>query len=326
MKNSLSSPVTVKRPARALARRGHLNKQRTAYALIAPALILLLLIQITPILVGAWMSTVKLTQFFIANWQKAPFAGLDNYRIALDFDQATGAALLNSFVVTCGYTLLVVGISWTFGMAGAVALQRSFVGRGLLRTAFLIPYAVPMYAGIIVWKFILQKDTGALNHILSDNLHLFADGDKPFWLLGSNAFIAIVMVGIWPMWPFAFLMLMAGLQSIPNELYEASAIDGAKAFRQWRSITLPMLAPINRVLLLVLFLWIFNDFNTPFILFGASEPPAADLMSFHIYSTSFVTLNFGLGSAKSVLLVLFLLLVTAIYLLIANRKARDERE
>ncbi len=117
-------------------------------------------------------------------------------------------------------------------------------------------------------------------------------------------------------------MLMAGLQSIPTDVYEASAVDGAKPFRQWRSITLPMVRPVNMVLILVMFLWTFNDFNTPFVLFGNAQPPAGDLISFHIYNASFLTWNFGSGAAMSVLLLLFLLLVSGIYLLVLNRRSK----
>ncbi len=223
------------------------------FALIGPAVLLELLIHVIPMAVGIWMSFIKLTQFFIANWAAAPWAGLNNYRLAVDFNQAQGASLLNSFAITCGYTIIVLAISWGFGMAAAVALQKQFWGRGILRTLFLIPYAVPMYAGIIAWKFMFQQQTGAINYVLANELHLIPVGDKPFWLIGGNAFIAVVVVAIWRMWPFASLMLMAGLQSVPEDLYEASALDGAKPFRQWRSITLPSLGPVNRVLVLVMF-------------------------------------------------------------------------
>ena len=122
-------------------------------------------------------------------------------------------------------------------------------------------------------------------------------------------------------------MLMAGLQSIPADLYEAAAVDGAGNLRQWRHITLPLLRPVNLVLILVLFLWTFNDFNTPYVLFGNGQPPAGDLISFHIYNASFLTWNFGSGSAMSVLLLLFLLVVTArIYLLITEPEVASMRE
>lgn len=290
------------------------------FALLAPAIIFEIFIHVIPMLTGLWISLLKLTKFYIANWGAAPFVGLENYRVALDFNGAIGQGLLQSFIVTCGFTILVVGISWGVGMAAAVALQRKFWGRGFFRTLFLVPYAIPMYAGIIAWKFMFQKDTGAINHLLFDNLGL--PGTKPFWLIGDNAFISIVVVAIWRLWPFAFLMLMAGLQSVPEEVYEASAVDGAKPFRQWRAITLPMLRPVNTVLLLVMFLWTFNDFNTPFVLFGSAQPASGDLISFHIYNASFLTWNFGSGAAMSVLLLIFLLIVTGIYLLVINRRSR----
>lgn len=290
------------------------------YALLAPAVVFELIIHVIPMVTGIWMSFLRLTKAFIANWGRAPFVGVQNYTVALDFNGAVGLGLLRSFGITIAFTILTVGISWTLGMAAAVALQRPFRGRGFFRTLFLVPYALPMYAGIIAWKFMLQKDTGAVNHFLYDNVHL--GGDKPFWLIGDNAFVAIVVVAVWRLWPFAFLMLMAGLQSIPDDVYEASAVDGAKPLRQWSSITLPMLRPVNMVLVLVMFLWTFNDFNTPFVLFGNAQPPAGDLISFHIYNASFLTWNFGSGAAMSVLLLIFLLVITGIYLLVLNRRSK----
>ncbi|WP_426515660.1 carbohydrate ABC transporter permease [Diaminobutyricibacter sp. McL0618] len=269
---------------------------------------------------GIWMSFLQLTGAFIANWTQAPFIGFGNYKIALSVTNAQGAALLSSFAITCAFTLLVVGISWSLGMAAAVALQRTFRGRAIFRTIFLVPYAIPMYAGIIAWKFMFQQQNGVINQILV-TLHLANPDSLPFWLIGPNAFISVVVVGIWRTWPFAFLMLMAGLQTINQDLYEASALDGAKPFRQWRSITLPELGGVNRVLVLVLFLWTFNDFNDPAILFGEGQPPAADLVSFHIYNNSFINLNFGFGAAMSTLLLVFLMIVSAAYLLFVNRRS-----
>lgn len=282
------------------------------YLIIAPAVLLELLIHIIPMATGFWMSFIELTKFFIRRWTEAPFSGLENYRIAVDLNTPVGQELLNSFVVTLAFTALVVGLSWGLGMAAAVALQRPFRGRGIFRTLFLIPYALPLYAAVITWNFMLQRDTGAVNHVIVDQLGLTSDA--PFWLIGDNAFISVVVVAIWRMWPFAFLMFMAGLQSVPGELYEASAMDGATPLRQWRSVTLPMLAPVNQTMMLAMFLWVFNDFNTPYVLFGTAQPPAGDLISFHIYNASFLSWDFGVGSAMSVLLLLFLLAVSLVYL------------
>ncbi|MGI8664834.1 MAG: carbohydrate ABC transporter permease [Jatrophihabitans sp.] len=287
------------------------------YLLLAPAVLLELLIHIVPMLVGVGISFLKLTQFYLRNWKAAPFAGTGNYRMSLNLNHAAGKALLHSFTVTLAYTLLVLVFSWTIGLAAAVFTQRPFRGRGLVRTLFLLPYAMPVFASVITWSFMFQRDTGMVNHVLVDQLHLVHN--RPFWLIGNNSFYAIVMVTIWRTWPFAFLCLTAGMQSIPSDLYEAAALDGAGILGQLRRVTLPLLAPVNRVLVLVLFLWTFNDFTTPYTLFGKSAPRQADLISMHIYQNSFVTWNFGTGSAMSVLLLLFLLAVTGCYLALSNR-------
>ncbi|MFF8375903.1 carbohydrate ABC transporter permease [Streptomyces sp. NPDC015661] len=293
------------------------------YLLLLPALVLELLVHLVPMLMGIGMSFKELTQFFIRDWSSAPWAGLDNYAVSVDFDAPVGQALLKSFLTTCLFTLASVALCWFLGTAAAVFLQENFRGRGFLRTLFLVPYALPVYAAVITWAFMFQRDNGLINHVLHDQLGL---GDSPaFWLIGDNSFWALLTVSVWKGWPFAFLTVMAGLQNISPDMYEAAALDGAGVWRQLRHVTLPSLRQVNQVLVLVLFLWTFNDFNTPFVLFGKAAPEAADLISLHIYQSSFLTWNFGTGSAMSVLLLLFLLLVTGVYLLLTTRgrKASD---
>ncbi|MEO3747557.1 sugar ABC transporter permease [Plantactinospora sp. B5E13] len=295
------------------------RRSRLPYLLLVPALVLELGIHVVPMLVGVWMSLLELTRFHIRDWSTAPYVGLANYQVTFDFDSATGKDLVHSFWVTIVYTIASVGISCLLGLAAAVFLQRPFRGRALLRTLFLTPYALPVYTAVITWSFMFQRDTGLVNHVLGQ-VGLVDPDDAPFWLIGGNSFWSLLIVSVWRSWPFAFLCLMAGLQNVPNELYEAAAIDGAGFWRRLRSVTLPLLRPVNQVLVLVLFLWTFNDFNTPYVLFGGAAPREADLISIHIYQNSFVTWNFGLGSAMSVALLLFLLVVTALYLVVTNRR------
>jgi multiple sugar transport system permease protein len=302
-------------------RRRPLGRSRLPYLLLLPALVLELGVHIIPMIVGAWMSLREMTQFRIQNWSSAPFTGLENYRATLDLNTAIGRELLHSFWVTVAYTVASVGLSWVLGLAAGVFLQRPFRGRALLRTLFLTPYALPVYAAVITWTFLFQRDNGLVNQVLEQ---FGLVGHRPFWLIGGNSFVALLVVSVWRSWPFAFLCIMAGLQNIPGELYEAAYLDGAGFWRRLRHVTLPMLRPMNQVLFLVLFLWTFNDFNTPYILFGGSAPNQADLISIHIYESSFHTWNFGQGSAMSVALLLFLLVVSVAYLLITNRRVRPD--
>ncbi|MFE0802199.1 carbohydrate ABC transporter permease [Streptomyces sp. NPDC058812] len=304
-------------------RSGRLRRIALPYLLLFPAILLELLVHLVPMVIGIVVSFKELTQFHIRDWGTAPWAGFDNYALSLDFDAPVGEALLKSFFTTCLFTVVSVGLCWMLGVAAAVFMQESFRGRGFLRTIFLVPYALPVYAAVITWSFMFQRDNGLVNHVLHDQLGLTAS--PPFWLIGDNSFIALLVVSVWKGWPFAFLIIMAGLQNIPRDVYEAAALDGAGVWQQVRRITLPALRPVNQVLVLVLFLWTFNDFNTPFVLFGKAAPEAADLISIHIYQSSFQTWNFGTGSAMSVLLLLFLLVVTGVYLWLTSRgrKATD---
>ncbi|MFF3905680.1 carbohydrate ABC transporter permease [Streptomyces sp. NPDC001848] len=302
-------------------RAGRIRRASLPYLLLLPALLLELLVHLVPMVIGIVMSFKELTQFYIRDWGTAPWSGLGNYRMSVDFDAPVGAALLHSFLVTVGFTLLSVGLCWLIGTAAAICMQDAFRGRGLLRALFLVPYALPVYAAVITWVFMFQHDNGLVNHVLHDQLHL--TGKPSFWLIGDNSFVALLTVSVWKGWPFAFLIVMAGLQTVPRELYEAAALDGAGTWQQIRRITLPSLRPVNQVLILVLFLWTFNDFNTPYVLFGRAAPQAADLISVHIYQASFVTWNFGTGSAMSVLLLLFLLVVTGVYLALTSRGRRS---
>ncbi|MCX4672144.1 sugar ABC transporter permease [Streptomyces sp. NBC_01381] len=302
-------------------RPGRLRRIGLPYLLLLPALLLEILVHLLPIVTGIVMSFKELTQFFIRDWGAAPWSGLDNYKVAVDFDAPVGQALLHSFLVTCAFTLLSVGLCWLLGTATAIYLQETFPGRGVLRALFLVPYALPVYAAVITWGFMFQRDNGLINHVLHDQLGL--TDSATFWLIGDNSFVALLTVSVWKGWPFAFLIMMAGLQNIPREMYEAAALDGAGVWQQIRRITLPSLRPVNQVLVLVLFLWTFNDFNTPFVLFGRAAPEAADLVSIHIYQSSFATWNFGSGSAMSVLLLLFLLAVTGVYLRVTSRERKS---
>jgi len=278
------------------------------------------LVHILPMILGVWIAFIGLTQLTISNWGAAPFVGLDNFIYGLDPNGPIGRQFYGTVARTIAYTLLVVGFSWALGMLGAVLLSTRFRGRAILRTFFIVPYALPHFVGAIAFAFMFNQRDGAINHVLVDQLHLL--GDRPFWLIGDNAFFVVVVATIWQMWPFAFLMLLASLQTVPHELYEAAALDGASLWSQFRRITLPMVRSTNAVLLLILCLWTFNQFNIPYVLFGAAPPESATLISPLIYQQSFKNWNFGVGAAMSVLLLIALLAASALYIrLVMPKKA-----
>jgi multiple sugar transport system permease protein len=297
---------TVRRAGRRWSRR-----QLLPYALILPALLFELLVHIGPMLLGVWISFRQLTQLTIRRWTSAPFAGLDNYWAGLDPSGTIGHELLASLVRTSIYTAIVLAVVWVLAIFAAVLCNSSFRGRGFFRTFFLLPYVLPSYVVVIGWAFMFNQQNGMINHLLVDNLHLL--DSKPFWLIGDRAFWVTVVVNSYHLWPFAFLMLLAALQNIPNDLYEAAALDGASLWRQFRDITLPMIRHVNGVVLLMVGLWTFNQINIPYLLFGPRPPASARMLAIHIYENSFVNWNFGLGSAMSTMLLFVLMAFSVLY-------------
>jgi multiple sugar transport system permease protein len=276
-------------------------------ALLAPALLLVLLVHVAPVLLGIELSLLRLTQPHLANWTGAPFAGLDNYRTGLNPSGVVGSELLDSLARTAAFVVIVVGVSWCLGMLAAVLLAAPFRGRALLQAFFLIPFAMPAYASALAWRSIFDRDTGMLNHLIVDDLHL--RGDRPFWLIGPNAFWATVIVAAWRLWPFAYLVLAAALRTVPGDQYRAAAVDGAGAWAQFRRITLPATRRASVLVALVGALWAATDFGTPYLLFGATPPAAATLLANLIYRAAFVDFDLGVASALNVAVTLLLLVL-----------------
>ncbi|MTE23010.1 MULTISPECIES: carbohydrate ABC transporter permease [Microbacterium] len=298
--------------------------RRLAYALIVPAALLELLIHIIPMVLGLYIAFIELDQRTLRNWLSAPFIWFDNFARSLEPTSALGSQFFDTLGRTALYVVLVLAFSWALAMAGAVFLQKKFRGQGLLRTLFLVPYAVPLYVGCIAWAFMFNQRDGVVNQLIFDVFG--ASGDRTFWLIGDNAFFVLVIVSVWSYWPFAFLMLMAALQNVPDEVYEAASIDGAGPWKQFVSITLPMIRPANAALLLMLGLWMFNQFNIPYVLFGPSSPDPALLVSPLIYQNSFQNWDFGAGAAMSALLLLALLVVSIFYIRLVFPKGTDSND
>lgn len=316
-----AEPAPPPAPARARSTQGRRDR-RLAYALILPAGLLELLIHIIPMLLGIWIAFIELDQRSLRNWLEAPFVWLDNFARGLDPASAIGSQFFASVGRTTLYVVLVLGISWVLAMAGAVFLSSSFRGRGLLRTLFLVPYAIPTYVGTLAWAFMLNQRDGVVNQLLVDTFRL--TDTRPFWLIGDLSFVSLVVVSIWSLWPFAFLMLLAALQNVPSDVYEAAALDGASNWKQFWTITIPMIRHANAALVLILGLWLFNQFNIPYVLFGPQSPEQALLISPLIYQNSFLLWDFGAGGAMSFLLLLVLLVVSVFYIRLVLPKGSED--
>ena len=286
------------------------------YVLLAPVAVCELLVHVLPMLLGLALSLHKIDQYTLRNWTGAPANGLDNYRRALGPGAPIGADLWTAVGVTLAFTVLVVGLSCAIGLFAAIMLSVPFRGREIVRVLFIVPFALPAFVTSLGWRFLFERDDGAVNHLLVDNLHLTAH--RPFWLVGGHAFWAEVLVTVWRLWPFAFLMLTAALTTVPREQYEAAAINGARSWAQFRFVTLPTIRPLGLLVVAVLTLWTFNEFTVPWVLFGAAPPASASLVSTLVYREAFGTLDVGVAAATNVASAVILVLIG--YLLVRARR------
>ncbi|MFB2924092.1 MULTISPECIES: carbohydrate ABC transporter permease [Aerosakkonema] len=276
------------------------REQRTGWILVLPALILLSLVFAYPILRAFWLSLY--TQNLGSQLQRI-FSGLSNYERMLG-DGRFWQSMWNTTVFTAGSVLLEL----ILGIAIALVLNQAFKGRGIVRTITLMPWALPTALMGVAWAWIFNDRYGIINDILR-RLGIIETGIT--WLGDPVlAMVAVIAADVWKTTPFIALLLLAGLQSIPNDLYEAHALDGATAWQSFRRITLPLLMPQIVIALLFRFAQAFAIFDLIQVMTGGGPAGATETVSVYIYSTVMRYLDFGYGAALVV--VTFLLLVTAV--------------
>jgi multiple sugar transport system permease protein len=286
-----------------------MKKYKFAYIFLAPTAVTMFFLHFLPIIQGIYMSFLHLDQFTLSKYLLAPFVGFENYnKILIDPSSPIRLGLMEAVRNTVIYTVVVtLGTLWV-GLLVALMVNRNFRGRSLVRTLFMFPWIVPTYVTGLLWGFMWQKNIGIINIVLVDMLHILPS--KPFWLLGVNTLWAIIIPTIWRYWPLTMLMLLAALQTIPEEMYEAADIDGAGPWTKFWSITFPMIKPVWAIQILFGLIYNVYSFNIVIMMFGfgAGFPGEwGDLMMTDIFRNSFQRWDFGTGSAISVLLLVVMI-------------------
>ncbi|MEU8694074.1 sugar ABC transporter permease [Streptomyces sp. NPDC048665] len=290
-------------------RRLRLRRRLAQWGFVAPAVVFMLLFFGYPLVRNVVMSFQHYTPktFFTG---RAPFNGVDNWSKVFR-DALFAKALWHTFVFTAGS---LVG-QFCIGLALAVFFNRRFPLGGVLRSLVLLPWLVPMVVSGIVWRRILDEDTGVLNSFLDT---LGAGGHPPWLTSPGMALLSVILVNIWIGIPFNMVILYGGLQEIPRELYEAASLDGASAWRTFRSVTLPMLRPVITVVLVLGFMSTVKILDLILALTDGGPADATQTLGTLTYQNSFVQLDFGAGAVVGNVLIL-VSAVFAVFYLRANR-------
>jgi multiple sugar transport system permease protein len=279
-----------------------MRREGSANKFIFPALLLLSLVTVYPIFFVFYLSLHrKLLIFDISR-----FVGLENYLFLLG-DNRFWNALKN----TLYFTAVSVSLELILGLLIAILLQRSFRLKGLVRALVLIPWAIPTVVSAKMWEWIYNTDFGILNYIV---------GSKLNWL--GNPFLALnaaVFMDVWKTTPFVAILLMAGLQVIPQDLYQAAKVDGAGRWDTFKTITLPLLKPVILVVLLFRTLDAFRIFDAIYVLTGGGPANTTETLSIYAYKVLFQTLQFGYGSTLSVVVFLCIGCMSVLYIKLLSK-------
>ena len=272
------------------------SQRRLAYWLIAPAVVLMLAVTAYPILYAFWLS---LHRYNLASPADTAFVGLGNYQTIL-----TDNYWWTAFFVTLAITVISVAIEFVLGLALALVMHRTIFGRGLVRTAILIPYGIVTVAASYGWYYAWTPGTGYLANLLPD-------GTAP--LTQQIPSLAVVILAeVWKTTPFMALLLLAGLALVPEDLLKAAEVDGADAWTRLTRVIIPLIKPAILVALLFRTLDAFRIFDNIYVLTGGSNDTAS--VSILGYDNLFKAFNLGLGSAISVLVFLTVAVIAFIYI------------
>jgi len=273
-----------------------LSEKKLAFTMVSPSMLLIALVAAYPIIYGIWLS---LHEYSVRVAGLSRWAGLSNYTEALgnsEFWSAMGTTLV--------FTAVSVTLEFALGLAMAMAMHAAFRGQGVLRTVILIPWSLLTVVTGFMWRSIFESPQGLVNTILgTDTVWL---GQKP------DALIVIIIADVWKTAPFMALLILAGLQTIPGEIYEAAKVDGAKAWQRFTKITMPLLVPAILVALIFRTLDALRIFDLPYVLTkGANGTNTLSLLSQQTFAANRI---YGLGSAYAILTFITVMIVAFLYI------------
>jgi multiple sugar transport system permease protein len=279
--------------------------------MVAPSMVLIALVALYPVIYGIWLSLhqYSLLQAGLSRW--ASPAGLGNYKDALSSPEFWKATR-----ITVIFTVASVILETLIGLAMALAMKEAFKGQGLLRTVVLVPWAVLTVVTAIMWKTIFDANLGFVNQLL---------GSKTVWLGEEpQALLVMIFADTWKTAPFMALLLLAGLQVIPSDVYEAAKVDGATTWQRFTRITLPLLTPALLVALIFRTMDALRAFDLPKVLTnGANGTTTLSLIAQRTFQENRL---YGQGSALAILTFILVMAVAFLYIRLVGGNLRGMTE
>jgi len=289
------------------------REQRQAWVLLAPMLLVMLLLTAWPLLRTIWLSFTDAA--LIGSGETPAWIGLENYLYALS-DPDFRASIWR----TLYFTLVSVTVEGIIGVLVALLLNQKFIGRNVLRVLVILPWALPTIVNAMMWRLNFNPDYGSINALLSQIG--FIDGYRSWLGSPDSALNAVMFADIWKNYPLVTLLVLASLQSIPEDLFEAARLDGASAWRRFRAITFPAIVAPLGVALVLRTIDAFKIFDIIYVMTRGGPVDSTKTLSFFVYQESFSYLRAGSGAAYAILMTLMCALLITLYLLMLWHQRR----
>ncbi|MFY0762424.1 sugar ABC transporter permease [Metabacillus dongyingensis] len=284
------------------------------YMFIAPGMTFLLVFLIFPIGYNVMITFKDLTAMNLLGEQN--FVGFQNYITVLT-DKTFSLSLKNSVV----FTGLCLVFQFVIGLALALFFNQKFPGRNVMRSLILIAWMIPLVITGTLFKWMFAGEYGIINHLL---MWVGVIDDPINWVTNASTSLYItVIANIWIGVPFNMIILLAALQSLPEELYEAAKVDGAGKIRQFFSITLPLLKPTVYILLMLGIIYTFKVFDIILIMTGGGPVHSSTVLPFYAYELAFTDYNFSLGATASTIMLVLLIMVSFVYLWMIRKEEQE---
>jgi len=278
------------------------GQQVTGILTISPAFLLILGLILYPVGYSIWLSLLEKHSFF----PQEKFVGLDNYFYLWQDEE-----FWTSFWLGGVYSFWTILFQLILGVGAALILNESFLGRGLVRGIVLFPYMIPTIVAVILWKWLFNDTYGVVNYWL---LALGIVRDPISFLGTDHIMLSTIVMSVWQFFPFVLLSVLARLQTIPEELYEAAKVDGATPVRRFLHVTLPQIRGILFVVILLRSIWMFTKFDTVWLMGeGAGAGRFIRTMPVYAYMRTLTYYQAGLGAAIAVIMFAILVVCTVIY-------------
>lgn len=285
---------------------------RPLVLLVIPAVIVVVLIDLAPVLIGILNSFRFLAFSTLEHWITAPWIGFRNYSEALSGGGGLSVSALDATWHSLEYSVLTTALALVIGVVAALTVaQKTSRATPLVRSLYLIPTALPLFTSSYLWYTILLPRTGLLD-IIRRHLGLGTVGNR--LLVGEHSFAALVFVDLWFAWGFIYLFALAGLQSVPREQYESAEIDGASRWQKFRHVTYPSIRKMIAIGAVLSTFGHYNDFTLPYVLFGQSPPPGVAVLPTTTYEAAYSIFNFGLADAIAVIGVVAIVVPVVFYI------------